>query len=162
MCALNEEKGMELNMATTKLMSENEENIRNAAKEGISGDAVGSTLDDVVNAVDSKGTTPSQVKDTVEAIVEMKSDTTNKTDAQFASDFVKENNEKIKSALEDGITPKEVTQTLVNSTNNSNTKKGRRHLKFIVNLISKMKKKELKLNKKNTSQKEYQKVLTDK
>lgn len=148
-------------MAITKLVSENEENIKNAALEGISGDAVESTLEDVINVADSKGDTPKQVKDTVEAIVEMKGDVTNKVDESFVSDFVKENNEKIVAALNDGITPKEVATTLVNSTNNSNTKKGRKHLKFIVNLISRMKKKELKLkkDKENVQVKGHQKVL---
>ena len=150
-------------MAITKLVSE-KENIKSAAMEGISGEAVGSTLEDVVNVADSKGKTPSQVKNTVEAIVEMKSDTDNKIEEAYVSDFVKENSKKIESALDEGITPKEVATTLVNSTNNSNTKKGRKHLKFIVNLISKMKKKELKLNKdkENTNEKGYQKVYTDK
>ena len=148
-------------MAITKLINENEENIKSAALEGISGEAVESTLEDVVNVAESSGKTPAQVKDAVEAIVEMKGDVSNKIDESFASQFVKENNEKIKSALEDGISPKEVATTLVNSTNNSNTKKGRKHLKFIVNLISKMKKKELKLKKEkeNVQEKGYQKVL---
>lgn len=148
-------------MAITKLINENEENIKGAITEGISGGAVESTLEDVINKTDSKGKIPLQVKDTVETIAEMKSDTENEIDNSYVSDFVKENNKKIESALSDGITPKEVATTLVNSSNNSNTKKGRKHLKFIVNLISKMKRKELKLkkDKENTQIKGYQKVF---
>lgn len=148
-------------MAITKIMSENENNIKDAVMEGIDAEAVSSTLEDVVNIADSKRKTPPQVKDAVDAIVEMKSDTQNKIDESYSSNLVKQNSEKIKSALNDGISPKEVATTLVNSTKNSNTKKGRKHLKFIVNFISKMKKKELKLNKnkENVSEKSYQKVL---
>lgn len=148
-------------MAMTKTINENEDALKSAIQEGISGEAVESTLEDVVNVADQNGKAPKQLQETVETIAEMKSDTENVVDESFASDFVKQNNEKIKSALEDGITPKEVATTLVNSTNNSNTKKGKKHLKFIVKLISKMKKKELKLNKdkENVHSKGYQKVL---
>lgn len=151
-------------MATTKLVSENENNIKEAISTGISNEAVGATLEDVINTSDFKGRTPIQVKDTVEAIVEMKSDVEVKTDESYASNLFKENNKRIESALNEGITPKEVATTLVNSTNNSNTKKGKNHLRFLVNLISKMKKKELRLskNKANVEQKGYQKVYTDK
>ena len=69
-----------------------------------------------------------------------------KTNEAYASNFVKNNSEKIESALNDGISAKEITDTLVKETN----EKERKHLPFIVKLISKMKKKELKLNKENT------------
>jgi len=148
-------------MAMTKTINENEENLKSAITEGISGEAVESTLDDVVNVAEKNGKTPKQLQETVETIVEMKGDTENVIDETYASNFVKQNNEKIKGALEEGITPKEVATTLVNSTNKSSTKKGKKHLKFIVNLISRMKKKELKLNKnkENTQVKGHQKVL---
>ncbi|MBQ2946423.1 MAG: hypothetical protein IJE04_01035 [Bacilli bacterium] len=151
-------------MAITKIISENENNIKNATIEGISGEAVGATLEDVISVADSKGATPMQVKDTVEAIVEMKSDVENKNDEKYASELLKENSGKIEEAISTGITPKEVATTLVNSTNNSNTRKGKNCLRFLVNLISKMKKKELRLNKnkENVEQKGYQKVYTDK
>lgn len=151
-------------MAMTKLISENENNIKSATMEGISGEAVGVTLEDVISVADSKGKTPLQVKDTVEAIVEMKSDIESKNDEKYASELLKENSGKIEAAINEGITPKEVATTLVNSTNKSNNKKGKSHLRFLVNLISKMKKKELKLNKdkENTEQKGYQRVYTTK
>ena len=122
-------------MAMTKTMNENEEALKTAIQEGISGEAVESTLEDVVNAAEQKGQAPKQLQETVESIAEMKNDTENVVDESYASDFVKQNNEKIKSALEEGITPKEVATTLVNSTNNSDTKKGKKHLNFIVKLI---------------------------
>ena len=134
-------------MAITKLVSDNEEKIKNAAIDGISADAIEATLEDVINVSNTKGKVPTQVKDTIEAIVEMKKDIQNIKDEQYASNFVKENNQKITSALNEGISANEIAVTLVNSTNNSNTKQGKKHLKFIVNLISKMKKKELKLAK---------------
>ena len=151
-------------MVVTKLVSENESNIKSATMEGISGEAVGATLEDVISVADSKGTTPMQVKDTVEAIVDMKSDVVNKNDESYASELFKEKSSKIESAINEGITPKEVATTLVNSTNNSNSRKGKNRLRFLVNLISKMKKKELKLkkDKENVEQKGYQKVYTDK
>lgn len=151
-------------MATTKLVSENENNIKSAVMEGISGEAVGATLGDVVNTSDSKGNTPKQVKYTVEAIANMKSDVESKTDESYASELFKENGERIQAAINDGITPKEVATTLVNATNNSNTKKGKSVLRFFVKLISKMKAKDLKYKKEkeNIEQKGYQKVLTDK
>ena len=151
-------------MAMTKLINENEENIKSAALEGISSNAVESTLEDVVKVADSKEEVPVQLKNTVAAIVEMKSDVENQIDPNYASDFVKNNNKKINAALEEGITPKEVATTLINSTEKSNSKKGKKHLKFIVRLISKMKKKELKLNKgkENSNEKGYQKIYTDK
>ena len=149
-------------VAITKLITENENNIKQATIEGISGDAIEATLEDMVNISDSKGKIPSQVKDTVEAIVEMKKDTENKVDPTFASEFVKENNEKIKIALNEGISPKEVTTTLVNSTSDATNRKGKKYLNFIVRLISKMKKKELKLrkekDKQNTEEKTHQYV----
>lgn len=133
-------------MLNSNLIKENEEHIKEAISEGIGADAVNSTLEDVVNRSDELGKTPEQVKEIVETIVDMKDTNENKIDESYASDFVKENNQKIKSALNNGISPDEVSKTLVNSTDKSNTKKDRKHLKFIVKLISKMKRRELNLN----------------
>ena len=86
-------------MAITKLVSENENNIKSAVMEGISGETVGATLEDVINTSDFKGRTPIQVKDTVEAIVEMKSDVEVKTDESYASNLFKENSKRIKYGM---------------------------------------------------------------
>lgn len=148
-------------MAISNLVNNNEEYIKEAINVGISADAVESTLGDVINKSDEIGKTPKQVKEVVETIVEMKENENTKLDERYASDFVKNNSEKIESALSDGISPKEVATTLVSSTKSANNRKGKKHLSFIVKLISKMKKKELKLNKdkENTQQKGYQRVL---
>lgn len=148
-------------MAISNLVKENEELIKNAITEGVSEDAVESTLEDIINKSDEIAKTPEQVKEVVETIVDMKEVQNEQIDERFASDFVKNNSTKIESALTEGITPKEVATTLVNSTNNATNRKGKRHLNFIIRLISKMKKKELKLSKEkeNVQEKGHQKVL---
>ena len=77
-------------MATSKLVSENENNIRSAVTEGISGEAVEATLEDVINTSDFRGKTPIQVKNTVEAIADMKSNVDSKRDESYASELFKE------------------------------------------------------------------------
>ena len=138
----------------------NEENIKDAISNGIDADAVNSTLDDMVSVSLETGKTPKQMKEVVESIVEMKKDTNNVIDETYASNFVKENNQKIVSAINDGISPNEIAQTLVEATDKANDKKSRKHLKFITKLISKLKVKELKLRRdKENSIKGRQKVL---
>ena len=138
----------------------NEENIKDAISNGIEGEAVNSTLDDMVSVSIETGKTPKQMKEVVESIVEMKKDTENAVDETYASSFVKENNQKIVSAINDGISPNEIAQTLVEATDKANDRKSRRHLKFITKLISKLKVKELRLRKeKENSKKGMQKVL---
>ena len=151
-------------MSVSNLVNNNEDYIRDAIDKGISGDAVESTLEDVINKSEEIGKTPKQVKEAIETIVDMKKKENTKVDENYASEFVKNNSEKIESALEDGISPEEVAITLTNSTNEATNRKGKKHLSFIVKLISKMKKKELKLNKENQNKEEkgYQKILSDK
>ena len=138
----------------------NEENIKDAISNGIDADAVNSTLDDMVSVSLETGKTPKQMKEVVESIVEMKKDTNNVIDETYASSFVKENNQKIVSAINEGISSNEIAQTLVEATDKANDKKSRKHLKFITKLISKLKVKELKLKQeKENSIKGRQKVL---
>ena len=148
-------------MAVSKLINDNGDYIKDAIETGIDAEAVNSTLDDMLNKSSELGRTPRQAKEVVESIVEMKKNTNNVVDESYASDFVKQNNEKIKSAINDGIAPDEIARTLVNSANNANDKKNKKHLKFITKLISKMKVKELSLNRKKENEKEkgMQKVL---
>ena len=148
-------------MAVTNIINKNEEYIKEAITEGIDAEAVNSTLGDIVTKMEETGKNPEQVKEVVETIVYMKKDTENVVDESYASSFVKENNAKIKSAINDGITPKEITRTLVNSAKNAKTRKSKKHLKFVTNLISKMKVKEMKLrkDKENQMEKGMQKVL---
>lgn len=143
-------------MAVTNLMNENEEYIRSAVNDGISADAARSTLEDVINKSNELGKTPSQIKDVVDTIIDMKSDVRSELDNNYASNFVKENNTKIQSAINDGISPNEIATSLINSVNEVDSMKAKRNISFIVKLISKMKKKELKLVK--TDEKGYQKV----
>ena len=106
-------------MAVTNIINKNEEYIKEAITEGIDAEAVNSTLGDIVTKMEETGKNPEQVKEVVETIVYMKKDTENVVDESYASSFVKENNAKIKSAINDGITPKEIARTLVNSAKNA-------------------------------------------
>lgn len=141
-------------MALTSLINNNEEYIKDAISSGIDAEAVNSTLSDIVTKMDETKKTPEQVKKVVETIVEMKKDTANVVDEKYASSFVKENNAKITSAINDGISPKEIARTLVNSTKNAKNKKSKKHLKFVTKLISKMKVKEMRLRKQKEEQME--------
>lgn len=147
-------------MAMSKLVNENEVYIKNAINEGISSDVVNSTLEDVINISDKSGKTPKQVKETVETIVKMKKKMGAVDDKRYSSSFVRENSQKIESALNEGITPNEVASTLVDFANNVHSKEDKKHLSFTVRLISKMKKKELILNRSNQQEKSYEKVMT--
>lgn len=146
-------------MSISNLINDNEEYINDAINNGIDANAVNSTVEDMINKADEIGKTPIQVKESIETIVSMKNDVDSKVDENYSSEFVKNNSSKIISALNDGITSNEVVSTLINSTNNANTKKDKKHLKFVIKLVSKMKKKELVLNKQNVEKKSYQKKL---
>lgn len=146
-------------MAMSNLINENEVYIKNAINEGIGPDVINSTLEDVINISDKSGKTPKQVKETVETIVKMKKKIGAVDDKRYSSSFVRENSQKIESALNEGITPNEVASTLVDFTNNVHSKEDKKHLSFTVRLISKMKKKELTLNRSNQQEKSYEKVM---
>jgi len=145
----------------TDVMTKNSEYIKQAIDQGISAEAVETTLNDIINKTNEKGETPKQVKSAIETIVDMKKNVEKTYNEQYQSDFVKENSEKINSALNEGVEPEEVAATLIDSTNNANTKEDKQDLKFTVNLISKMKEKDLKLNKEkqNIEKKGMQRVL---
>lgn len=137
----------------------NEENVKDAISNGIDAEAVNSTLIDMMNKIEQNGIMPKQAKEVIETIVDMKKDTNNVVDEKYASDFVKENNEKLKSAINNGVTPKEVTKTLVEDTKNAKDKESRKHLRFVTKLISKLKVKELRKENENQMEKGRQKVL---
>lgn len=150
-------------MAMSNLVSNNEEHIKDALYSGIEAEAVESTLGDVITKTDRNGKTPKQVQEMVETIVEMKKDTVNKIDESYESDFVKENSNKIKDALNEGISSKEIAQTLIYATDKAKDRKSKKHLKFITKLISKMKVKEFNLkNKKANKLGGRQKVFSNK
>ena len=144
------------------MSSLNEEHIKEALNSGIEGEAIESTLNDMVNKVNETGKTPKQMKEVVETIVEMKKDTQNIVDEKYVSEFVKQNNEKIESAINDGVSPNEIAQTLVEATDKANDKKSKNHLRFMTKLISKLKVKELSLRRKkeNNLEKGRQKTFT--
>ena len=137
----------------------NEENIKDAINNGIGAEAVNLTLGDMMDKIEQNGVTPKQVKEVIETIVDMKKDTNNVVDEKYASDFVQKNNEKLKSAINDGVTSKEVTKTLVESTKNAKDKESRKHLRVMTKLISKLKVKELRKENENQMEKGRQKVL---
>lgn len=142
----------------SKTMLENEEYIKDAIGNGVDGEAVSATLEDVVNKADMMGKTPEQLKETVDTIVEMKTTPQSNVSEEYLSDVVKNNSDKLKAAINEGIKPEEVAQELINTTQNIKDKKDKKHLNFIVKLLSKMKKKELKLTMDKQNTKGYQKV----
>ena len=138
------------------------EMLKEAINSGVDAEAVNSTLNDMVSKTNEKGRVPRQVKHVIETIVHMKRDINNIPDKTYASNFVRQNSEKIKAAINDGISPNEIATTLLESTEKANDRRTKRRLKFITKLIVKMKQKELKLLKQNeqTMEKGMQKVFT--
>ena len=125
------------------------EMLKEAINNGIDANAIDSTLNDMVSKTNEKGRVPRQVKHVIETIVHMKKGVNNIPDKTYASNFVRENNERIKAAIKDGISPNEIATTLIESTEKANDRRTKRRLKFITKLIVKMKQKELKLLKQN-------------
>ena len=138
------------------------EMLKEAINSGVDAEAVNSTLNDMVSKTNEKGKVPRQVKHVIETIVHMKKNVNNVPDKTYASNFVRQNSERIKSAINDGISPNEIAITLLESTEKANDRRTKRRLKFITKLIVKMKQKELKLLKQNdhTMEKGMQKVFT--
>ena len=95
-------------MALSNFINNNEEYLTAAIKSGVSGEALSSTLEDIVEKVKQTGKTPTQLKDTVEVIAKMKSDIKNTNSLEYSSTLVKENSEKFKRALNEGLTSDEV------------------------------------------------------
>jgi hypothetical protein len=137
------------------------EMLKEAVDNGIDSEAIDSTLNDIVSRTNKNGKVPIQVKRVIETIVHMKKDVNNIPDKTYASNFVRENSEKIKAAIKDGISPSEIATTLVECTEKANDTRTKRRLKFITKLIVKMKQKELTLIKQNM-EKGMQKILTNK
>jgi len=140
----------------------NNEVLKDAIYNGIDGEAVKDTLGDVVNKVEEKGTNPVQVKRTIETIAHMKKNVNSIPDKKYASSLVSENSERIKTALNDGISPNEIAATLIESVKKANDRRTKSRLRFITKLIVKMKQRELKLikDRENQMEKGRQKVLT--
>ena len=134
----------------------NDEILKDAINNGIDAEAVNSTINDIVVKSDQQGKTPIQVKHTIETIAHMKKNINNIPDKKYASSFVKQNSEKIKAALNEGISPEEIAVTLMESTQKANSRRTKKRLKFITKLIIKMKQKELTLKQQKENENEFE------
>lgn len=135
----------------------NKDILKDAISNGIDSNAVNATIGDVISYSDKINNSPKQVKDVLETIVEMKKNVNSIPDKKYASEMVRNNSERIKSALNEGISPSEIAQTLMESVEKANNRRTKSRLKFITKLIVKMKQKELVLQ--NKMEKGIQKVL---
>ncbi len=135
-------------------MNIDKEYIKSAVEEGVSGEGIKNSIEDMLDKSDEIGHTPEQIRDVIDTISSMKQ-SPNVVDNSYNSALVRENSAKIKSAITEGLTPNEVSHTLEN---NLEKQDDNRRFKFIINLISKMKKKEKSLSKKEQMEKGFQKV----
>lgn len=135
-------------------MGIDKEYIKSAVEEGVSGEGIKNSIEDMLDKSDEIGHTPEQIRDVIDTISSMKQ-SPNVVDNSYNSALVRENSAKIKSAITEGLTPNEVSHTLEN---NLEKQDDNRKFKFIINLISKMKKKEKSLSKKEQMEKGFQKV----
>lgn len=135
-------------------MNIDKEYIKSAIEKGVSSEGIKNSIEDMLNKSDEVGHTPEQIRDVIDTISSMKQ-TPNVVDNSYNSTLVREKSAKIKSAITEGLTPNEVSHTLEN---NLEKQDDNRKFKFIINLISKMKKKEKSLSKKEQMEKGFQKV----
>ena len=142
-------------MAITKVISENEEYLRSAINDGISHQAITSTINSVLNKSDEYGTTPRQLTALLSSIAYMKNSVENHFDNNYHSKFVKANNMKLSSAITDGISPFEVAKAFDGAIEIFDM----RSISFLIKLVSNMKQVELNLVKQNANT--YQKVYNN-
>ena len=128
----------------SKTVADNYDYIKESLENGIDSDTVNLVVNDLLDKSDTIGRTPKQVKKAIDAVVSMKSDE-NKIDTSRLSNYVKENSVKIYSALNSGLSSEDIARKLMSSLENSSDKKGMEELRFVTQLVSKMKEKELKL-----------------
>lgn len=128
----------------SKTVTDNYDYIKESLESGIDSDTVNLVVNDLLDKSDTIGRTPKQVKKAIDAVVSMKSDE-NKIDTSRLSNYVKENSVKIYSALNSGLSSEDIARKLMSSLENSSDKKGMEELRFVTQLVSKMKEKELKL-----------------
>lgn len=147
-------------MSISNLINNNEEMLREAINSGINNDTVYDTLNNLIEKKDKNGKTPKQLSKTIASIIYMKRMVKAHDTEEYYSSIVKNNSERIKSALMDGINPDEIAISLID-TINSPGKNSKKRLNFMVKLITKMKKKELKLQRQNESSKGYQKIYSN-
>lgn len=128
----------------SKTVTDNYDYIKESLESGIDSDTVNLVVNDLLDKSDTIGRTPKQVKKAIDAVVSMKSDE-NKIDTSRLSKYVKENSVKIYSALNSGLSSEDIARKLMSSLENSSDKNGMEELRFVTQLVSKMKEKELKL-----------------
>ena len=128
----------------SKTVTDNYDYIKESLENGIDSDTVNLVVNDLLDKSDTIGRTPKQVKKAIDAVVSMKSDE-NKIYTSRLSNYVKENSVKIYSALNSGLSSEDIARKLMSSLENSSDKKGMEELRFVTQLVSKMKEKELKL-----------------
>ena len=146
------------NSIQSRTVFDNEKYLTDAINSGISGEAISSTLEGIVEKVGQTGQTPTQLKEAVEVVAEMKSGEkeADSNSEEYSSTLVRENSGKIKSALNNGLTSSEVAVNLTNSLKSSNNRKEKKHLRFVVKFIARTKRKERTLS--NNMQKGVQKI----
>ncbi len=141
----------------SSLINKNEEMLKDAINNGINNETVYYTLNRLVEKNDRTGKIPKQLPKVLAGIVYMKKMVKVPDTEQYYSSVVKNNSERIKDALKNGISPDEIAISLID-TINSPSKNSKKRLKFMVKLISKMKTKEKRLQRQNENNKGYQKV----
>ena len=142
----------------------NNDILKDAIYTGIEGEAIKATIEDIVVKSEENNVNPIQMKKAIEEIAHMKKNINSIPDKKYASNLVKENSTRIKSALNEGISPNEIAATLMDSVQKANSRRTKSRLRFITKLITKMKQKELVLQKQNekSMEKGRQKVLSNK
>lgn len=141
----------------SSLINKNEEMLKDAINNGINNETVYYTLNRLVEKNDRTGKIPKQLPKVLAGVIYMKKMVKVPDTEQYYSSVVKNNSERIKDALKNGISPDEIAISLID-TINSPSKNSKKRLKFMVKLISKMKTKEKRLQRQNENNKGYQKV----
>ena len=145
-------------MALTRLINENGNDIVDAINTGVSKEAIRQTMSDVLNKSNDISTTPKQIQEVVEIIADMKQEKNVKENESYSSNFVRNNSEKITSALNNGLSPNEIAIALTNQVQKDDLN-SKEKLRFTVRLISKLKRKEYKLSNSNQIKNGYQKIF---
>ena len=104
--------------------------LKEAINNGINGDAISSTIDDIVNKAEMNNSNPKQMKLTIETIIHMKKNINSIPDKKYASNLVSQNSGKIKAAINDGISPNEIAATLMEGVEKANTRRTKSRLKL--------------------------------
>lgn len=140
----------------------NQDNIKeifnSAIIEGVDGEAIASTLNELLNMLNESEITKATFREALDIIVEIKGAISSESSYQYVSHYMKENASKLIAALENGISSAEISSYL----NNENIQ-----LKNdVVNLIATLKNMDIKIKEKQAetqknNQEDYQKVYVN-